>query len=170
MIPRRLLTSIALFLSGCAGTQQGYPSLAKRGVEDAPVAEIAPPPAPAPAEAALKARIDQLSGQAQAGKAAFDKAYAVADRATGAARRAAVSSDAWVAAQVSISALESARNDSVSALASLDTLYVERANAMAEGEKQGGSAEIDAARSAVLAIVDSQNDRLDALKGRLAQP
>jgi hypothetical protein len=170
MISRRLLTSIALFLSGCAGTQQGYPSLAKRAVEGVPMAEVAPPPAPAAADPALKAQIDKLSAQAQAGKAAFDQAYVAADRATQAARGAAVSSEGWVAAQVAISTLESTRNDSVSALASLDTLYVARSNAIAEGQEQGGTDEIDAARSKALAIVDGQNDRLDALKGRLVQP
>src|SRR5690606_24746880 len=134
MISRRLLTSIALFLSGCAGTQQGYPSLAKRAVEGAPMAEVAPPTAPAAADPALKAQIDKLSAQAQAGKAAFDQAYVAADRATQAARGSAVSSEGWVAAQVAISTLESTRNDSVSALASLDTLYVARSNAIAEGQ------------------------------------
>ncbi len=170
MKPRRLLTSIALFLSGCAETQQGYPSLAKRAIESAPMAEVAPPSVPATADPALKAQIDKLSAQAQAGSAAFDKAYVTADKAVTAARGAPVSSDGWVAAQVTISALESARNDSVSALASLDTLYVQRTNAVAEGKERGGIEEIDAARAAALAIVDSQNDRLDTLKGRLAQP
>ncbi|BAV64375.1 hypothetical protein [Sphingobium cloacae] len=170
MIARRLLTSIALFLSGCAGAQQGYPSLAKRAVEGAPIAEVAPPPAPVAADAALKARVEKLSAQAQAGRAAFDRAYPAADRAAQAARGAPVSSDAWVSAQIAISGLETARNDSVSALASLDTLYVERSNAIAEGKEQGGAEEVDAARAAALSIVDGQNDRLDALKGRLAQP
>jgi len=170
MISRRLLTSIALFLSGCAGTQQGYPSLAKRAVEDAPMAQVTPPPVPVAADAALKAQLGKLSAQAQAGKTAFDNAYPSADRATQAARGAPVSSDGWIAAQVLVSSLESARNDSVSALASLDTLYIERSNAIAEGEEQGGTEEIDAARSTALAIVDGQNDRLDALRARLAQP
>lgn len=81
-----------------------------------------------------------------------------------------MSSEPWVAAQLAISTLETARNDSVSALASLDVLYVERSNAVAEGRAAGGTGQIDAARSSVLAGVDSQNDRIDALKGRLAQP
>jgi hypothetical protein len=71
---------------------------------------------------------------------------------------------------VTISALESARNDSVSALASLDTLYVQRSNAIADGKAPGGLEDIDAARSAALALVDQQNDRIDAMKGRLPQP
>lgn len=130
------------------------------------------PAAPAPVEAdpALQAQVDRLAGQAQAGSAAFDKAWPAADRAARAAAGAAVSSERWVAAQLAISELEAAQNDSVSALASLDTLYVERSNAVAEGKARGGAEQIDAARKAALAVVDSQNDRIDAIKGRLAQP
>ncbi len=170
MILRRLLPSLALFLSGCAQTLTGYPSLAKRAVENAPVAEPVAAPAPVEADPALQAQVDRLSAQAQAGSAAFDKAWSAADRAARAAAGAAVSSERWVAAQLAISALEAARNDSVSALASLDTLYVERSNAVAEGKARGGAEQIDVARRAALGIVDSQNDRVDAIKGRLAQP
>lgn len=170
MNPRRLLAALALFLSGCAGAPQSYPSLAKRPVESAPVAKISPPSAPVPADAALSAEITKYVGQADKGAAAFDSAYAKADKAVRAASGAAVSSDAWIAAQVTISALESARNDSVSALASLDTLYVQRSNAVADGKAAGGLEDVDAARSAALALVDQQNDRIDAMKSRLPQP
>ena len=170
MNPRRLFPSLALFLSGCASSFQGYPSLAKRAIEDAPIAEAAPQPSPVAPEPELIQSVDRLTAQAQAGDTAFDKAWPAADKATRAASGSGVSSEAWVAAQTTLSALESARNDSVSALASLDVLYVERSNAAAEGKVSGGIDTIDAARTSVLAIVDSQNDRLDALKGRLAQP
>lgn len=170
MMTRRFLPTLALILSGCAGAHESYPSLAKRPVESAPIAEPAAPPAPAPADAALRKTIAGLTAQAQTGSNNFDKAYASADRAVRAAGSASVSSDAWVAAQVAISATEAARNDSVSALASLDTLYVERTSAIADGKEQGGADEIDAARASVLSLVDTQNDRIDALKGRLPQP
>lgn len=170
MTPRRLFAAMALFLSGCAGPPQSYPSLAKRAVESAPVAKLSPPAAPIPADAALSAEIAKYMTQADKGAAAFDTAYAKADKAARAASGAAISSDAWVSAQVAISTLESARNDSVSALASLDTLYVQRSNAVADGKAQGGLEDIDAARSAALSLVDQQNDRIDAMKGRLPQP
>lgn len=170
MILRRLLPSLALFLTGCAGTLTGYPSLAKRPIENVPMGETAAAPAPVEADPALLAEVSRLSGQAQGGSAAFDKAWPAADRAARAAAGAAVSSEAWVTAQLAVSTLEAARNDSVSALASLDTLYVERSNAVSEGKARGGTEQIDAARKVALAIVDSQNDRIDALKGRLAQP
>lgn len=170
MTPRRLFAALALFLSGCAGTPQSYPSLAKRAVESAPVATISPPAAPAPADAALSSEIAKYVGQADRGAAAFDAAYAKADKAARAASGAAVSSEAWVSAQVAISALESARNDSVSALASLDTLFVQRSNAVADGKAAGGVEDVDTARSAALTRVDQQNDRIDAMKARLPQP
>ena len=170
MTPRRLLAALALMLSGCASAPQNYPSLAKRPIESAPVADVAPPPAPQPADAALSAQIARYAEQADKGASAFDAAYAKADRLVGAARTAGVSSDAWVSAQVAISALDAARNDSVSALASLDTLYVQRSNDVADGQAAGGVQDIDAARSAALALVDQQNDRIDALKARLPQP
>lgn len=166
----RLLSSLALLLSGCAGPMSNYPSLARRPIENAPIAEPAAPPPPAAPDPALDAQVATLTKQLDSGAAAFDAAYAKADRAVGAAGNAAVSSDAWVAAQLSISALEAARNDSVSALASLDTLYVDRENAVADGRARGGMEAIDAARTRALATVDSQNDRLDALKARLPQP
>lgn len=170
MTPRRLLAALALMLSGCAGAPQNYPSLAKRPIESAPVATVAPPPAPVPADPALSAEIARYVEQADKGAAAFDAAHERADRAVRGASGASVSSDAWVAAQVAISALESARNDSVSALASLDTLYVTRSNAIADGEAAGGLDDIDAARAAALSLVDQQNDRIDAMKARLPQP
>jgi hypothetical protein len=170
MFSRRFIPSIALLLTGCASAQGSYPSLAKRPIESATMAEPVAPPAPTAPDAELVAGVERLRAQVQAGSASFDKAYASADRATTAASAAAVSSDAWVAAQVAVSALEAARNDSVSALASLDTLYVERQNAIADGRAAGGLEQVDAARAAALAVVDDQNDRIDALKARLVQP
>ncbi|MET0248622.1 MAG: hypothetical protein ABW164_02710 [Sphingobium sp.] len=172
MIARRLLTAIALLLSGCAGGagQGSYPSLARRAVENAPVAAPAAAPLPVAADPSLDAEVARHLAQAEAGGNAFDKGYAAAERAARAASAAAVSSEPWIAAQLAISGLESARNDSVSALASLDTLYVQRENAIASGDARGGVEAIEAARTRALAIVDGQNDRIDALKGRLRQP
>jgi hypothetical protein len=106
MSPRRIFTALALFLSGCAGAPQSYPSLAKRPIENAPIAEIAPPPAPAAADPALQSEIARYAAQADKGATAFNAAYAKAEKAVAAARNAGVSSEAWVDAQVAISALE----------------------------------------------------------------
>ena len=82
---RRLLPSLALFLSGCASSFQGYPSLAKRAIEDAPIAEAAAQPSPVAPEPELVQSVDRLTAQAQAGGTAFDKAWPAADKAARAA-------------------------------------------------------------------------------------
>ena len=96
----------------------------------------------APAAAAdsdLMQQLATLSSQADKGKAAFDALYPSAADHVRAAAGSAVSSEAWVVAHVDLSALEQARYDSVYAFASLDTLYAERAKALAEGKVQGGA-------------------------------
>jgi hypothetical protein len=171
---RPLLSLLALLLAACTGAVNGvYPSLAKRPIESGGLAsspgsvtQPATPPVPDPA---LDADIARLQAQADAGGAAFDKAYPEAERQARAASRTSVSSDAWVVAQTSLSGLETARNESVSALAGLDTLYADRVGAITDGKVQGGAEAIDAARRATLAMVDAQNDRLDALKALLPQ-
>lgn len=157
---------------------RGYPSLARRPAETARVGgEVPPDPAAqsghtevAPADPALLQQLAALAAQAEKGKGAFDALY---DQVAPGIRRASgagVSSEAWVAAQVDLARLEEARYDSVSALASLDTLYAERMKAQAEGTAQAGIAEIMATRRGALAAVDAQNDRIDALKAGLKQP
>jgi hypothetical protein len=178
---KRFFTAFALFLSACTGMGQdgrGYPSLAKRPVESARVGGEVPndvqdqgteTPA-APADSDLMQQLATLSSQADKGKTAFDALYPTAADHVHAAAGAAVSSEAWVVAHVDLSALEQARYDSVYALASLDTLYAERAKALAEGKVQGGVTEILAARKAALAVVDAQNDRVDQLRAALTTP
>ena len=75
-----------------------------------------------------------------------------------------------VAAHAALGKLEETRYGSDFALASLDTLYGERADAVALGKASGGVAEIAAARDAVSAIVAGQNGRMEALRGILVSP
>lgn len=167
---RRSISSLALFLASCAGsaTSGGYPSLAKRPIESGvAVSQPVTPPEQAAPDPALDADIGRLKEQSQRGATRFDQAYPRAQERAKAAARAAVSSEAWVAAQGAISELEAARNDSVSALAALDTLYVTRVDAVANGTAQGGAEATDAARREALAVVDAQNDKLDALKAMM---
>lgn len=166
---------LALFLAGCAGGGNGdYPSLAKRPIESRG-AEAANPPDVEAVEAvaddpAVVREVEGLMQRARAGAAAFDSAVGGTQERVSAATGSAVSSEPWVAAQLAISNLESQRYDSVFALASLDTLYVSRLNAIAAGEVRGSAELIDGARSDALAIVDRQNDVLDGLRDRLATP
>lgn len=172
MNPKAALQMLALLLAGCAGAGDGdYPSLARRPIETR-INDVPVPPAPAePTEdPALAQEIDALVQKARAGATAFDAGLPAVRQRVNAAAGSAASSEAWVAAELAISTLESDRYESVFALASLDTLYVNRLNAIASGEALGGTEMIDRARMDVLALVDRQNDVLDGLRERLPVP
>lgn len=183
MKPRALLHSLAFLLLGSTGTaiaqsrSGDYPNLSRRPIEtrdfeaETRAAELAASQVQEAApDADLLKQLDGLSADVTAGQGAFDTSYAAAQSRVGDAGGAAVSSEAWVSAQESLSELEASRNRSVSALASLDTLYINRLNAMSEGKASGGASAIDSLRMKALAVVDSQNDRLDSLRARLRQP
>jgi len=120
------LSAVALLalstLAGCAGTTQGYPSLAPRPIERevmradvAPAtAAVEPPPLPPSAEVA------QIVASAQAADAAFRTALDKARPQIEAARGAAEGSEQWVAAQQAYSAADAARAPVGDALAELD--------------------------------------------------
>lgn len=178
---RALLSSFALFLMGCVGIaadSQTFPSLARRPIESrdfdaeqrAADQKVVEQETQATADPALQGQIARLDTEAKAGASAFDTAYATADQRVVAAVNASIADDAYSVAQSAISGLEASRNQTVSALASLDSLYAERLTAIADGKAAGGADAINTARSHALALVDSQNDKLDALKGRLPLP
>jgi len=173
---RRLAAFLAaLFALGSVhaeATERGpFPSLARRPAEtrDRSVPE---PPAvtPAPADEALVAQVDTFARQAMAADGAFRQALGESRSAVAAAAGAAPSSEAWVAAQQSISRLDSARYDSVAALAGLDTLFVDRQDNDDAARVSADLSAIDPARTKVLALVDAQNDALDTLRLSLRQP
>ncbi|HKR17586.1 hypothetical protein [Rhizorhapis sp.] len=162
---------LALFLAGCAGGASGdYPSLARRPIESQGSEIASPTPTEVQEDPVLAKQVEGLVEKARAGAAAFDAGLPKARQQVDAAAGSAVSSEAWVTAELAISTLESNRYDSVFALASLDTLYVSRMNAIAAGEAKTGGDVVDRARADVVAIVDRQNDTLDALRNRLATP
>ena len=174
---RRLLAPVVLFLAGCAGLGndgRGYPSLAKRPIETAGASSVQPAPVAAPAapvvDDALAASLADLAGKARKGAVEFDASYPKIAAQVRAAQGAAPVSENWSVANVALGQLEASRNESVIALASLDTLYAERMNAVASGKAPGGAEAIDEIRREALAIVDSQNDRMDALKILLREP
>lgn len=172
MKARAYIQMLTLLLAGCVGGGgDGYPSLARRPVESPPEEKVVAPAEEAiPADPALVSEVEGLVQKARKASAIFDANVSGAQQKAAEAAGSAVSSEVWVAAQLAISTLESDRYDSVSALASLDTLYIRRLNAVAGGEVQGGSNVIAKARADVLAMVDRQNDILDGLKKRLQAP
>lgn len=182
MSMRPLFALMAFLLSACAGgvsqDGRGFPSLARRPIEsqesaDSEAAEVGAVVAPAPVpsdEAALRDHIAALSRQAGQGGAKFDALFGQISGSIRVSASAPVASEQWVVAQEALGRLEQARYDSVYALASLDVLYVERMKDVADGKAVGGVEEIGTERDKVLAMVDSQNDRVDQLRGVLKQP
>lgn len=178
---RRLATMIALLWAGSIESahaqsqaqvqvrMRAYPSLLRRPVEsrdrDAEIAKaLAEQPPAKPLDAAVLTELGKLNAQAMTAAQAFDRDYATSSRLVGTAQGTAVASESWVSAQEAISALDAGRYDSVIALAGLDTIYVQLLDA------GGDAAAVDGYRAPVLAMVDSQNDRLDSLRARLARP
>lgn len=171
---RRVAAFLALFALGSVDANaatRAYPSLAKRPVETRD--SNPPPPAlvpSAPADAALSKEVETLGIQATAADAAFRAQLGKAQDTIAAASGAEPASEAWVVAQMSISNTDAVRYDSVAALASLDTLYVARQDNADMGRVTADIATIDPVRTRVLALVDTQNDALDALRASLKTP
>ncbi len=174
----RLFAFLALFALGSPLNAQvegrGYPSLSKRAAETRDDKALDPavqaPLPPLPADADLAMQVARLSSEVVAGDSAFQQAVPGGRSAVTAARAAAPTSEAWVKAQVAISALDSARYESVAAMAGLDTLYVERQNSVDPARVSADLAVIDPVRGRAMAMVDAQNDALDALRNALSQP
>ena len=160
-------TALVVMLSACASTSDRYPSLAIRDAErahgTAQQAEPTPPPAPVQPSAELSQRLGQLRAQAGRGHQAFLAAAPRTRAAVNAARGSAVASDAWVAAQVSLSSLEITRNDTMTAMADLDKLRLET-------EVSGGAVEaVSATQAQVNTILNEENALLRQLSASLRQ-
>lgn len=140
------------------------PSLAKRPVEDRTMAEpVRDVLAPAPADTALKARIDGLVAQGADGQRAFDAQLPQARVAAASAGNEG--SEGWIAAQQSLSALEAARTSSTAALSEIDTLIATR---LAAGSDDGLT-ELRAADDRLIALTVAQQKELDSLRSRLSR-
>lgn len=159
--PFMALSALLLVAAGCAD-QGAFPSLAPRPVErlsnDEPV-RIAPVVAPDPA---LSGQVAELLAQARRGHAQFQAALPVASAAVG--RASAPESESWTEAQQAISVLESVRGPTVTALAQLDLLSVERAR---QPINAGDLAALLAAVEAAQALFREQQAEIDRLKARL---
>lgn len=171
----KIFRAIPLFvfvsLAGCAGDTGQYPSLLPRPVEQRSEAIQTPePPPPARADAPLAARLNSLLKQARDGEAAFSTALPATQRAVMAARGAPPASESWVEAQRLISILDSTRVPTTSALATLDSLFIDLANGASRDAKIGGVDETAATRTAVEQISKDQAERISALNAMLRTP
>lgn len=160
-----LATAGAAMLAGC-GSNEGYPSLARRAAER--YAEAAPPPAPPVAkgpevlDSQTSARIASLLEQARAGHAAFAAQLGATTAAVSTTQGAAAGSEAWARASTQLGLLESKRAPVTLALADLDQIHVDlRVNG-------GDGSSIAAVRDQITAWVADEDAVLADLKSRLA--
>ncbi|OYY67927.1 hypothetical protein [Sphingomonas sp. 28-63-12] len=126
---RMLILFALLALAGCVAPTGRYPSLLVRPVEQQDQSEPVRAAAVASADPALDAQITALNDTLAGDAAAFPAAVDRATTATRAARGARVGSEAWLSAQAAISALDSLRAQSLSALVDIDRLAIDRAQA-----------------------------------------
>jgi predicted RNA polymerase sigma factor len=161
-----LLLSAALFsLTACASADSDPPSLASRpieGIMDQPMRAIAP--VPSTANPALLARITALVEDADAGEQAFQETLASAETAIANAAGSAPESEAWIVAQLHITALDSVRSDTIAALGELDAIQAEHA-------ASGRPVETDRlyqARVYVAALFAIQAERYEAMRNRVS--
>lgn len=162
-----LVPVLGLSLSACAMQSGDFPSLSKRPYEGVPAIDetAAPPPAQMAAlPPALKKAVDAAVRQSNSAHQAFLADLPKVKQSVSAARGAAPSSESWVAAQVELSTLEIDRSPSVSALADIDSLYLQRLDQEFAGEGKGAAALIAQSRQKIEAQVSAQQSEIDQLK------
>lgn len=158
---------LGLSLSACAMQSGDFPSLSKRAYEDVPAIDdtAAPPPSQIEAlPAALKKAVDAAVRQSNTAHQAFLAGLPKVKQSVSAARGAAPSSESWVVAQVELSSLEMDRSPSVSALADIDSLYLQRLDQEFTGEQKGAAALIAKSRQKIEAQVSMQQSEIAQLK------
>lgn len=160
------LVAFGSFDAHAATTMRAWPSLAKRPIEEQKDSTEADSVIVAPVQdPSLSPDAAKLVEQGRLGVATFEKDASGVQSIVSRARGSAVSSENWVQAQARISALDTARYDSVAALAGIDTLYV---STMGTGAPVGTA--LMRERDTLAAAVDRQNDALDQLRQSLRQP
>ena len=157
-----------LFLSACAASGDGYPSLAPRAIEQRGEEVVETPlPPPAPADATMDAQIAALLAEARRGDADFTALIEESRRVVSAAKGSGEGSERWLTAQQMLSALDAARQPTAAAMTALDSLYVDLAARATADASVGGLTEADAARRAVETLYDAQIARLSELRAGL---
>ena len=160
---------IALFLAAVALAacvpQGDVPSLAVRPAErDRTTLPPVRPAVEVPSDADLRQRVVGLRDQAAEGDRTFDAAFGPTEAAI--ARAGAPASENWVEAQMALSRLEGARNDTSRALVELDRLAIDRA---AVPTNEADYAAILEAIAVVEAIAAAQQQQLAGLRARLSR-
>lgn len=161
---RTSILFLLLFATACAIPEADPPSLGPRDIEgilDEPTYAIAP--VESADDAALAARISELVGQAEAGNADFRAALPGTQRAVRRAQGSAAESEAWIVAQVELSALDSARSPTTTAMGALDAIFAAQAidGTPAETER------LAAARARVAELYAAQAQSYQSLQAML---
>ena len=170
--PRLAITGIAcLALAACAGDKALYPELAHHDAERATgiaptVAPDTPQPPVATPPADLPARLAAIGMAADKAHATFLEREAVARAKIGPEAQSEPETRAWSDAEVALSSLESARSDTMFALADLDSLLATGSVAEADSGIPAGLPEITSARERVAALIAREDAVLAELRGR----
>ena len=146
-------------------TPANPPSLLPRAIEtqrDTP-AERPPAPTAKAIDPVLVVKIAALLRDAKAGDADFKKTESAGSATLTSGRNAATGSEAWIASEVIISALQVARQRSAAALAEIDMLAIDQGVLASRDETIGGMFEIANAQTEIEAIVAQQTARLATL-------
>ncbi len=162
-----LVPVLGLSLSACAMQSGDFPSLSKRPYEDSPAiddAATAPPAQMDTLPVAIKNAVDAAVRQSNTAHKAFLQDLPKVKQSVSAARGAAPSSESWVVAQMQLSSLENDRSPSVSALADIDSLYMQQLDREYTGEEKGAATLIAKFRETIEAQVSSQQDEINKLK------
>lgn len=161
----RIAPLLALLLAaGCSMPEADPPSLGPRAIEgvlDEPAYAIAP--VASADDPALAARIAELVAEAEAGDARFAELLPPTERIVSRAAGSPAESEAWIVAQVELSALDGARSPTTTALGALDEIFARQAIDGAPAEAQ----RLAAARARVAALYEAQARRVSALQAML---
>ncbi len=123
---RRTLPLLALTLAGCVQGDGKYPSLLPRAIEAQSVAEPVRADPVATPDAALDARVGELSTALDTGAKSFAAAAQNAEAQIAVARGLPVGSDPWLDAQTALTGLDSVRSPVIVALGELERLAIDR--------------------------------------------
>ena len=149
----------ALMLGGCAAASDKYPSLAIRDFER----EVAPEQVtPLPMQAMAPALVEKVAGAralALREDAAFRAALPAVERQVASTRGLSATSNAWAAAQVALSQLQTRRNLTVSALGDIDEVIAAQSAQLVDTSAQ------QSIQQEVEAILSSQDRALAQLRG-----
>ncbi len=168
-----LIAPALALLGGCAQDGSRFPSLAIRDAERVSgTAQPVEPQEPAETDPVLPTgltdRLAALGEQARESHATFLSRAARARSATSAAAGAPKASDRWAEAIVAFSDVESARSDTMFALAELDSMLANGAVTQADSGEEQGLLSIVATRAEVAELVAQEDAVLDELAAPIA--